>query len=132
MDFNDDYFDENEYEECKDFLKFAVDVYESYLESVSEDDFVINPFQMYKFINIVNFLSKIAKENNYEIEPLLFSKKDCNAEITIRSTVFCLIMNEVSEFCNLVKEACNITFEGNLDGEVLLTILVKDVFKQKD
>ena len=70
--FEDFYFDDN-FENgsltsnmSDDFLKFAVDVYEDYLASVSEDDFIVNSPQMRKFIDIVNFF----------IKPL-FSTIDC-------------------------------------------------------
>ncbi len=133
MDFNDNYFDDDFYnEDCDDFLRLAGCIYEHYLESVSEDDFIINPPQMQKFIDLVNFISKKSKKERFEVDPLLFSKKDCNAEITIRGFVLDLYLGEVAEFCNLVKDSCNIYLETNRNNEICLTILFKDVFVRKD
>ena len=136
--FEDFYFDDN-FENgsltsnmSDDFLKFAVDVYEDYLASVSEDDFIVNSPQMRKFIDIVNFFIKKARKNNIEIEPLIFSKKDCNAEVSVRGYLLDLYRKEIPEFFNLAKEATNITVECNLDNEVILTVLVCDVFKRKN
>ena len=112
------------------FLKKFGEIYNEVMALRRNEDFVVNPRQMDKFLDLVNFfLHHLEDEDSVEIEQ---NDPKCGiGSVTATFLVMTLRGDEVSEFCKVLK-CCSVVSIDSCEDGACISCTVPDVFVRKD
>lgn len=112
------------------FIKKFGQIYERVMALRSNDDYVVNPVQMDKFLDLVSFFMRKAneyKEDFVEIERT--EQKQEFGGVTATFVVFDLHgENNVAAFCKVLRCCSAVCVEATEDGAVCISCTVPRVF----
>ena len=112
------------------FIKKFGQVYERVMELRMNDDYVVNPSQMDKFLDLVSFFMR--KANEYKEDFVEIEKTEPKQEfggVTATFVVFDLHGEEdVQGFCKVLKCCSAVGVEATDDGMVCISCTVPHVF----
>lgn len=120
-----------EQETCQDeFLLMIGKIYEAEMAKRSNEDFVVNPPQMKKFIAVLGFFLDLADCENGRIEALDVEPKQENAGLTATFPLVDIYGNNKEHFFEIISYVSAITMEAT-DNGVCLSVAVPEVFVPK-
>jgi len=112
------------------FIKKFGQIYERVMELRENNDYVVNPGQMDKFLDLISFF--MSKASKYDDDFVEIEKNDPKQEfggVTATFVVFDLHgAAEVQGFCKVLKCCSAISIEATSDGMVCISCTVPDVF----
>lgn len=112
------------------FLKRFGEIYNEVMSLRRSDDFVVNPRQMDRFLDLVNFfLHHTEDEDSVEIEQ--DDPKSGIGSVTATFLVMTLRGDEIPEFCKVLRCCSAISIDSCDDG-ACISCTVPDVFVKKE
>ena len=115
------------------FIKKFGQIYEQVMALRSNNDYVVNPGQMDKFLDLVSFF--IRKADAYDEDFVEVEKTEPKQEfggVTATFVVFDLNGEEdVQDFCKVLKCCSAVGIDSTSDGMVCISCTVPNVFSQK-
>ena len=108
-------------------------VYDRIMSLRNDDDYVVNPVQMSKFLDLVNFFfRKKIEDDDIEVNPYEFKPREQHGGVTATFIVFDLSGNaEVTDFCEVLKSCSAVTIDVVDREKVSISCTVPDVFVHK-
>lgn len=101
------------------------------MEGVSTQDFEVNPDQMKKLSNLVEFFKKAAKDLGGKIESVSLDPSNPPSGVTANFVVFDLFGEDVQRFCDVIRSCSAISMDVNTNDEICISCTVPDVFIRK-
>lgn len=115
------------------FIRKFGQIYEQVLNLRQNDDYVVNPGQMDKFLDLVSFF--MQKANKYDEDFVEVEKTEPKQEfggVTATFVVFDLTGNdEVQNFCKVLKCCSAVSVDSTTDNMVCISCTVPNVFVPK-
>ena len=115
------------------FIRKFGQIYEQVLNLRQNDDYVVNPGQMDKFLDLVSFF--MQKANQYDEDFVEVEKTEPKQEfggVTATFVVFDLTGNdEVQNFCKVLKCCSAVSVDSTTDNMVCISCTVPNVFVPK-
>ena len=97
-----------------------------------DEDYVVNPIQMDRFLDLVQFFIRKSKEStDSKVDPNGFTPKECHGGVTATFIVFDIYGDEVPEFCKVLKHCSAVTVDCIGDSLVQISCTVPNVFVHK-
>ncbi len=109
-------------------------IYNEVMALRKNEDFVVNPKQMDRFLDLVGFFIRKANEaGDGEVPDMSgFEPKEQHGSVTIKFVVFDLSgETEVQEFCKVLKSCSAVSIDATLDNMVCISCTVPNVFVSK-
>ena len=107
-------------------------LYEAVMALRKNSDYVVNPVQMDKFLDLVSFFCKKAEEGDGDIvDASSFEPKQENGDVTATFQVFDIWGKEVPEFCDVLRECSVVTIDPGPGDKVVINCTVPEVFVHK-
>ena len=107
-------------------------IYQSIMAIRKNDDYVVNPVQMDKFLDLVSFFCRKADEEPDDfVDTTGFQPKEENGDVTAVFQVFDIWGDEVPEFCEVLKACSVVTIDANTNSQVCINCTVPGVFVHK-
>ena len=98
----------------------------------SDKDYVPNPPQMDKFLDLVQFfLNKKRESSEATVDPNGFSPRECHGGVTATFIVFDVSGDEVKEFSKVLKNCTAVSIDAVGDSMVEISCTVPNVFVHK-
>lgn len=112
------------------FIKKFGEIYEEVIALRDNDDYVVNPGQMDKFLDLISFfMGKAAKYDDDYVEIEKLEKKQEFGGVTATFVVFSLSgVDEVSEFCKVLKCCSAVSVDVVDEYKVCISCTVPDIF----
>lgn len=111
------------------FIKKFGEIYNRVMSLRKNEDYVVNPRQMDRFLDLVNFfLHHVDEDGNVEIEEN--EPKTGLGGVTATFLVMTLRGDEVTEFCNVMK-CCSAVSIDSCDDGACISCTVPEVFVRK-
>ena len=108
-------------------------IYAAIMAMRRNEDFVVNPIQMDKFLDLVNFFCKKAEEEPDDfVDASGFQPKEQNGDVTATFQVFDIWGDEVPEFCDVLRACSVVTIDPGPGDKVCINCTVPEVFVRKD
>lgn len=121
------------YTEMQDFVGQYGRLYNKILSLRKDSDYVVNPLQMDRFLDLVRFfLIKSKDSTDSEVDPYGFKPKECHGGVTATFIVFDIYGDEVPEFCKVLKHCSAVTIDCIGDSMIQISCTVPNVFIHKD
>lgn len=98
------------------------------MEDVNTEDFEVNPDQMKKLSDLVEFFKKAAKDLGGKIESVSLDPSNPPSGVTANFVVFDLFGEDVQRFCDVIRSCSAISMDVNTNDEICISCTVPDVF----
>lgn len=102
------------------------------LDSRSNDDYVVNPQQMDKFLDAVSFFKEIMDDLGGEFEEVTAVPKAESGGITAIFNLFDTPFNKIERFRDIIGFSTDFTAFARTDGKVCISLSIPHVFVHKD
>lgn len=117
-----------------DQLTVAYRIYEKYLETLSDDDYAVNPPQMKKLNEIIDFITENFDDAEIIIDDM--RKKVEHAWMTVRLYTVNIrgqenLVKFFKEFTRLLQYVTAFDIDARLDGMVEIRITVPSIYIHK-
>lgn len=109
------------------FIKKFGQIYEQVMKLRKNEDYVVNPIQMDRFLDLVQFFIRKAEEYGDKVEVEKTEPKQEFGGVTATFLVFGVNGDEVREFCKVLKYCSAISIDAVEDG-VAISCTVPGVF----
>lgn len=109
------------------FIKKFGQVYDAVMKLRKNEDYVVNPVQMDRFLDLVQFFIRKAEEYGDKVEVEKTEPKQEFGGVTATFLVFGVNGDEVREFCKVLKYCSAISIDAVEDG-VAISCTVPGVF----
>ena len=121
------------YSEMQDFVGKFGQHYNQVMSLRKHDDYVVNPIQMDRFLDLVQFfIRKTEDASESSVETANFQPKECHGGVTATFIVFDLGgSDEVQEFCKVLKHCSAVSIDVVDDYKVSISCTVPNVFVRK-
>ena len=106
-------------------------VYATIMALRKNSDYVVNPEQMDKFLDLVNFFCKKADEGDGVVDASSFEPKEENGDVTATFQVFDIWGKEVPAFCDVLRECSVVTIDPGPGDKVCINCTIPEVFVHK-
>lgn len=113
------------------FIKKFGQIYEAVMKLRTNDDYAINPIQMDRFLDLVQFFIRKSKEFGDKVDIEKTEPKQEYGGVTATFVVFGVNGDEVREFCKVLKYCSAISIDATDDG-VCISCTVPNIFVRKD
>lgn len=122
------------YDEMDDFVAKYGRLYNRIISLRKNEDFVVNPKQMDKFLDLVQFFIVKSKEagGDSTVDPNGFSPREYHGGVTATFVVFDIYGEEVPAFCKVLKNCSAVTIDCIGDSMVQISCTVPNVFVPKE
>lgn len=121
------------YTEVNDFVGEYGRLYNKIMALRKDQDYVINPLQMDRFLDLVRFFIIKSKDaTGSKVDPNGFAPRECHGGVTATFIVFDLSGDEVSEFCKVLKHCSAVSIDCIDDAMVQISCTVPNVFVHKN
>lgn len=115
------------------FVKKFGQIYERVMALRTNEDFVVNPVQMDKFLDLVSFFMRKASE--FDDDFVEIEKTEPKQEfggVTATFVVFSLVgQPEVSDFCKVLRCCSAVSIDATTDSTICISCTVPNVFVHK-
>lgn len=112
------------------FIKKFGQIYDAVMNLRKNEDYVVNPVQMDRFLDLVQFFIKKAEEYGDKVEIEKTEPKQEFGGVTARFVVFGVHGDEVREFCKVLKYCSAISIDV-VGDEVCISCTVPNIFAPK-
>lgn len=121
------------YNEMNDFVGKFGRLYEKVMSLRKNEDYVVNPIQMDRFLDLVQFfIRKTEDASESSVDPRGFQPKECHGGVTATFIVFDLGgSEEVQEFCKVLRYCSAVSIDVVDDYKVSISCTVPNVFAKK-
>ena len=121
------------YKEMDDFVGRFGKLYEQVMALRKNEDYVVNPIQMDRFLDLVQFFIRKSEDaSESSVNPRGFAPKECHGGVTATFIVFDLGgSEEVQEFCKVLKHCSAVSIDAVDDYKVCISCTVPNVFVHK-
>ena len=121
------------YNEMQDFVGKFGQLYNKVMALRKNEDYVVNPIQMDRFLDLVQFFIRKSKDaSESSVETANFQPKECHGGVTATFIVFDLGgSDEVQEFCKVLKHCSAVSIDVVDDYKVSISCTVPNVFVRK-
>lgn len=126
-----DFFENENYMNDEAYVTEVAKLYDKVLKLRKDEDYVINPEQMNKFLDIVSFFAKKKVTDDAELVPIELIPKELHGGLTAKFVVFHLFSDDIPEFCDALMGASAFTVETDLDNKVCISVTVPNVYVKK-
>ena len=113
------------------FIKKFGQIYEQVMKLRKNEDYVVNPIQMDRFLDLVQFFIRKAEEYGDKVEVEKTEPKQEFGGVTATFLVFGVNGDEVREFCKVLKYCSAISIDAVEDG-VAISCTVPGVFVKSE
>ena len=117
--------------EYDEFLREAHRIYEEYVESQDDADFIADDGQMDVFIEAYRKMEGIVKVCGGEIEPFKIEPRKENGGITAYLSVFYLSGHELEKFRSVIDSVSAVSIDSLTDGTICVSLTIPGVFKRR-
>lgn len=108
-------------------------VYAAILAMRKDSDYVVDPKQMDKFLDLVSFFCHKADEEPGDfVDVKNCHPKEENGDVTATFQVFDIWGDEVSRFCEVLKECSVVAIDPGPGDKVCISCTVPGVFVRAD
>ena len=121
-DFNDPTISDQE------FVKRFMVAYHKEMEDFDPDEYQINPQQLQKLVDLIDFFKKAAKDLGGKIESIDIDPAAPPNGITANFVVFDLFGEDVQRFCEVIRHCSAISMDVTINDEVSISCTVPNVF----
>lgn len=124
-DFNDPTISDQE------FVKRFMAAYHKEMEDFDPDEYQVNPEQLQKLINLIDFFKKAAKDLGGKIESIDIDPAAPPNGITANFIVFDLFGEDIQRFCEVIRHCSAISMDVTVKDEVSISCTIPNVFTLK-
>ena len=117
--------------DIEDFLRNVGGLYEHFLASENDNDYVVNDEHFQHLLDIIEFFADICGKCDGSYEPCELSPKRRSGGVTARFYVLSLNGENIERFCELMKYTSAISIDAETDGKVCFSVTVPNVFVKK-
>lgn len=125
-DFNDPSISDQE------FAKRFMAAYRKEMEDFDPEEFQINPQQLKKLVDLIDFFKKAVKDLGGKIESIDIDPATPPNGITANFIVFDLFGEDVQRFCEVVRHCSAISMDVTVNDEVSISCTIPNVFALKE
>ena len=102
--------------------------YHKEMEDFDPDEYQINPQQLQKLVDLIDFFKKAAKDLGGKIESIDIDPAAPPNGITANFVVFDLFGEDVQRFCEVIRHCSAISMDVTINDEVSISCTVPNVF----
>ena len=103
-------------------------LYDRIMSIRKDSDYIINPPQMDKLVNILSFFMDAVKKIGGKVEPVRLVPREEHGGVTAEFIVFDIYGDDVKRFCDAMQHASAIGIDAKTDGTVCIAVTVPNVF----
>ena len=111
-----------------EFAKRLTEAFDEEMEGVNPEDIEVNPTQMKKLNDLVEFFKKAAKDLGGKIESVSLDPSNPPNGVTANFLVFDLFGEDVQRFCDVIRACSAISMDVNVKDEICISCTVPNVF----
>lgn len=115
-----------------EFAKRFVEAYKKEAGELNLDDFIIDPVQLKKLNELVEFFEKTAKDLGGEIVSVDINPVLPSNGVTANFIVFDLLGDEIKKFCDVIQHCSAISMDVTSDDEICISCTIPNIFFHKD
>ena len=112
----------------KEFAERFIAACDEEMRRTNREDIKVNPVQLQKLNNLVNFFKETAKKLGGKIESIDLDPVSPPNGVTANFIVFDLAGNEVQRFCDVIRECSAVSIDVTVDDEVSISCTIPNVF----
>lgn len=114
-----------------EFAKRLIEAQKQAMDGMTPEDFDINPDQLQKLNNLVEFFKKAAKDLGGKIVSVDLDPLDPPCGVTARFIVFDLFGEDIQRFCDVIRECSAISMDVMDTDEIEISCTIPNIFVQK-
>ena len=114
-----------------EFAKRLIEAQKQAMDGMTPDDFDVDPVQMQKLNNLVEFFRKAAKDLDGKIVSVDLNPLNPPNGVTTRFIVFDLFGEDIQRFCDVVGNCSAISIDVTDSDEIEISCTIPNVFVQK-
>ena len=115
----------------EEYVKRLGILYNKVLSLRKDEDYVVNQSQMDKLVEVLEFFLDSAKRLDGSVEPIALQPREEHGGVTATFLVFDLAGDQVTRFCNVMRNCSAIGIDTTVNGEVCIACTVPQVFVHK-
>lgn len=102
------------------------------LDLRSDDDYVINPPQMDKFLDALSFLKELVAVSDGELNSVKLVPKEVHGWLSANMTILDLFGDNIVRFSDVVRNCSAFGVDALNDGRVCVDFTIPNVFVRKE
>ena len=114
-----------------EFSQRLVAKLKSAYSGASAEDFALDPIQLRKFLDLLDFFEKAAKDLGGKIEAVDLDPLNPPTGLTASFVVFDLAGDDVQRFCDVIRNCSAISMDVTSDDKVCISCTIPKVFVPK-
>lgn len=114
-----------------EFAKRLVGALDEAMSGLAPDDFEVDPDQMQKLHDLIEFFKKAAKDLGGKIESVRLDPLSPPNGITANFIVFDLFGDDVQKFCEVIRNCSAVSMDTTVNNEVSISCTIPGVFVRK-
>lgn len=114
----------------EEFAKRFVAAYEDAMKNIDPDDYTVDPVQVKKLYDLIEFFTQSAKELGGKIESVDIGLGISNG-ITANFIVFDLFGDEVERFSDVIRNCSAVTMDVTASKEISISCTIPSIFIPK-
>lgn len=116
----------------EEFAKKVWSIYEEELAKSNNSDYEIDSDAMGKFISAYSKCKQIALLCDGKIEREKIEPKELHGGITMRANLFYFNNRDILSLFEALKHASALSIDSTLDGEVVFSFTIPNIYKRKN
>ncbi len=115
----------------EEYVKRLGILYDKVLSLRKDEDYVVNQPQMDKLVEVLDFFLDAAERLDGSVEPVALQPREEHGGVTATFLVFDLAGEQVTRFCDVMRNCSAIGIDTTVNGEVCISCTVPQVFVHK-
>lgn len=111
----------------EEFIKQLGKAYEQIISIRKDDDYVVNPPQMNKFVEVAEFFTDLAEKGNGKVDTIVLSPREEHGGVTATFLVFHIYGEDIAKFSKVISYTSAVSIDSTEDG-ACISVTVPNVF----
>lgn len=106
-------------------------IYEEIMALRSDDEYAVNPTQLQKLVDVINFFLDIKEKDEDEdmkVDVSESSPKYEHGGVTVSFWAFDICGDDIQRFCNVIRYTSALSIDATTEGFVRLSVTIPNVF----
>ena len=114
-----------------EFAKQLMEAYDKEMANANPEDYEIDPIQLKKMNDLIEFFKKAAKDLGGKIESIDLNPSKPPNGITANFIVFDLFGDDIQRFCDVIRHCSAISMDVTVNDEISISCTIPGVFVHK-
>ena len=114
-----------------EFARRIASLTDELMATVSTDDLQVNPEQLKKFNDLVDFFRRSAKDLGGRIESVNITPAIGVGDLTANFVVFDIAGDDIQKYCDVIRNCSAISMDVTTDQQICISCTVPNIFTLK-